>query len=158
MFALSAAFISAHAGAAEVHLGLQGGLQGLPLFLSLPNSAPKYLPYAGVQISSTWPLQNGWAFRPGLEGNVFFMPKTPFFFARADLTLLNKSNPLYWGLGLGTGSVFEDPTQPSHIPSYLVLTNLHGVLGRDFGNHQIEGMARLGIFSSVGVRLRIQGN
>lgn len=155
VFVLYVALASVDARAAEMHLGLQSGAQGL--IPGLSNGASQYLPYAGAQISSTWSLQNDWVVRPGLEGNLFFLPDTPFFFARADVTLLNKANPLYWGIGLGTGSVVEDLTEPRHIPSYLALTNVHGVLGRDFGHHEMEAMVRVGMLSSVGVRLRIKG-
>ncbi|WP_345462768.1 hypothetical protein [Deinococcus carri] len=88
-----------------------------------------------------------------LEGNVG-LNRAPE--VRLDLTLLKNSGSLYYGGGIGSGLLadFGDPGSgiPLIVYSPLLLANVHGVLGYDFGGPRLEGMARLGPNPGVGLR------
>lgn len=85
-----------------------------------------------------------------LSGGVIggFGPVEPFL--RVDTDLLNTSDGFYFGGGLGSGLSFEGDIYTLLSP--LVLANAHLIVGKDFGSYSLEGIARLGFISGVGVR------
>ena len=91
--------------------------------------------------------------RGTLEGNVGFRGTAN---TRLDVALLGQSGNLYYGGGLGSGVLFDTTTTGGGIPlivyTPILLANVHGVVGYDFGGARVEGVARLGLASGVGVR------
>jgi len=111
---------------------------------------------AHLSVEGDLNLSQALALRGTLGGNVGLnrLPE-----ARLDLTLLHNDGVLYYGGGIGSGLAADFGDNGSGLPglafSPLVLLNAHAVLGRDFGNVQVEGLVRLGIESGIEVRMNI---
>lgn len=131
------ALLASPAQAAEVWLGLSASAVKL-----MAPDANGVLPSPNVNLSSTWAVSPRMAFRTTVGAEYLLAPTL-----RVDATALSRTQPFYYGGGIGTGLFAAEYVYVSP----LLLANVHGVVGKDFGNWQVEGQARLGLASSVGV-------
>lgn len=131
------------AQAAEWRFGVQGGTDIL------------YGGALGGHLSVEGPVNRAGTLnlRGTLEGNVHFQGLAD---TRLDVTLLGHSGNLYYGGGLGSGVAFDLNETGGGLPLFvytpLLMANLHGVLGYDFGGARLEGVARVGLNPGVGLR------
>ena len=149
---LSVLALASFAQAAEVRIGAQmSGLSGF--YTGVATGV--LIAEAGVHASVQGPLgSGGWQLRQVVEGGGFFATDAtgndtvPVL--RLDTDLLRYGGTLYYGGGLGSGVLFV--SDPLVLVSPLVLANLHAVVGKNFGNYSVEGVARLGLVSGVSIR------
>lgn len=130
------------AQAADWRFGVQAGADGLGATLG-----------GHVSVEGTVNRAGTLNLRGTLEGNVGFRGLAG---TRLDVALLGQSGNLYYGGGLGTGLLFDSSDPGAGLPftifTPLILANLHGIVGYDFGGPRVEGVARLGPAWGVGVR------
>lgn len=138
VLACAAAAFSPAAQAAELRLGLHSEYASAALPDVLGGFA---LP--GVGFSATSPVTEGL----NLRGSVALdLPGL----IRVDGTLLGRGE-VYFGGGLGTGVfLLAGDLIPT---SALALTNVHAVVGKNFGPLQAEAYARLGLVYGLGVNV-----
>lgn len=136
------------AGSAQA---IQGQL-GLQLNAAIPTGFSS-LASAGAHASVLGPVGADLLVRGTLEGNLglHLLPNL-----RLDIDLLKTNADLYYGAGIGTGlsADLKDGGSgfPNAVLSPVALLNIHGVLGKTFGNGYVEGLLRAGPTFSVGLR------
>lgn len=132
--------MSFSAQAADVRLGLSAAPTILPVAdLMAPIPAP------GLFVSRTGHFSDRTDFRSKFGVEYLLFP-----ILHADVTWLSRRD-LYFGGGFGTGLAFN--TSDAMLYSPLLLANVHGVVGKNFGPWQVEGQARLGLLPSVGLNV-----
>lgn len=142
---LAALLASSAAQAADLRLGLHA-----ESFSNIIGAGVS--PVFGVDVSASGVLNDNLTLRGKLGAE--WLLGAPAL--RLDATWLSRGE-LYWGAGLGSGVLFDFYDGGSGLPaivfSPILLTNVHAVVGKNFGDMQFEGYLRAGVGYGAGISL-----